>query len=168
VPVFGAVCDCPNDRQERHIADAESDTGRLALCGRGGVRNAIDGAWWPSTNDLTVVLPDLVAVFGSWIGPIRRVVYDPRSWRSAPSRIVRGQVAIAVDPYRLVAHDTIYLIGTHSRDAVLYVVPPGSSDEVADRVLRAVSDTSEPMSVISARRLVGASGRGEERPRITM
>jgi hypothetical protein len=135
----------------------------LALCGRGGVRNAIDGAWWPKSKDLSVVLPDLVAVFGSWIGPVSRVLYDPRTWPPAPSRIVRGTVAISVDPYRLVAHDTIYLIGTHSRNAVLFVVPPSSSGAAADRVLRAVSDSAEPISVTLARHLAGNGQPGERR-----
>jgi hypothetical protein len=154
VPVFGAICDCAKYRQEPHIATVEPDTSRLALCGRAGIRNAIDGAWWPSTNDLAVALPDLLAVVGSWIGPIRRVVYDPRIWPGAPSRIVRGTLAIAVDPYRLVAYDTIYLMGTHSRDAVLFVVPPACSGDAAGRVLRAVTDSAEPVSIDSARQLV--------------
>ena len=40
-----------------------------------------------------------------------------------PSRVIRGTTTIPVDSYRLVASDTIYLLGTHARDAVLYVVP---------------------------------------------
>ena len=74
--------------------------------------------------DLRTELPDLVVVLGLSIGPVRRVVYDPSIWPDAPSRIIRGNAVTAVDPYTLVASDTIYLQGTHSRDAVLYIVPP--------------------------------------------
>ncbi len=153
-------------RRERVIADAEPDTGRLALCGRDGVRNAIDGAWWPNTDDLAEVLPDLMAVMGSWVGPVRRVVYDPRIWPHAPARVVRGATSIAVDPYRLVDRDTILLIGTHARDAVLFVVSPTTAQWSADRVLRAVAASTEPFSAVSARALLGCPGSGADPPEL--
>lgn len=127
---------------------------RLALCDRATIPGAIDGAWWPNSSDLRTELPDLVAVFGSWIGPVHRVVYDPSIWVPAPSRIIHGTTVVSVDPYRLVARDTIYLMGTHSRDAVLYVVPPASSTATVHRLLCAVSDSTRPMSVAVLRHLV--------------
>lgn len=127
---------------------------RLELCSRSNIEGAVDGAWWPNSKDLGRELPDLVAVFGSVIGPVRRVVYDPKAWLSAPSRIIRGNIVIPVDPYRLVNGDVIYLIGTHSRDAVLFVVPPSSAKPVAHRVLHAVSDNIQPVGVAMLRQLV--------------
>jgi hypothetical protein len=55
---------------------------------------------------------------------VYRVVYDPAIWPHVPSRIIRDKAQISVDRYTMVASDTIYLIGTHSRDAVPYLVPP--------------------------------------------
>ena len=128
---------------------------RLALCNRGNAAQGdVDGVWWPNTSDLKTELPDLVVVCGSWIGQVRRVVYDPSMWSPTPSRIIRGNTAIPVDPYHLVARDTIYLVGTHCRDAVLFVVPPTSSDETVRRVLSTVSGSSQPMSVALLRQLV--------------
>lgn len=136
------------------IASQRSSSTRLALCDRSSTPGAVDGAWWPNSCDLRSELPDLIAVIGMLIGPVHRVVYDPSMWPSAPSRIIRGTTVISVDPYALVARDTIYLIGTHSRDSVLYVVPPSSSGLAVHRVLSAVADATGPMSVDVLRHLV--------------
>jgi hypothetical protein len=137
------------------IAPPRSSATRLALCDRSTLPGAIDGAWWPHSCDLRTELPDLVAVLSLLVGPVHRVVYDPSMWLPAPSRIIRGSVAVSVDPYAMVASDTIYLVGTHSRNAVLYVVPPSSAGAAVHRVLRAVADATQPMSVPVLRHLVG-------------
>lgn len=140
-----------------HLAFQHSPAARLALCERAPTRGGVDGAWWPTSSDLGGELPDLVAVLGSWIGPVHRVVYDPSLWLAAPSRIIRGNAVISVDPYRLRARDTIYLKGTHSRDAVLFVVAPSSASLAAHRVLRLVSQAGQPMNVAVLRQLVRRS-----------
>lgn len=136
------------------VASQSESVTRLALCGHSTLPDTVDGAWWPKSTDLKTELPDLVAVFGRWLGPVHRVVYDRSTWQPAPSRIIRGHSAIAVDPYSLVASDTIYLMGTHSRNAVLYVVPPETAADVVHRILGAVSDASEPLQVVALRHLV--------------
>ena len=105
-----------------HVSPNPSNMARLALCERDHTRGAVDGAWWPKSLDLSSELPDLVAVFGSWIGEVHRVVYDPSVWLPAPSRVIRRNEMVSLDPYRMVFSDTIYLMGTHSRDAVLFVL----------------------------------------------
>ncbi len=137
-----------------HVATEIQPMGRLQLCPRMSVEGAVDGAWWPRSTDLGDELPDLIAVFGSWIGPVRRVVYDASIWASAPSRVIRGTTAIPVDSYRLVASDTIYLLGTHARDAVLYVVPAHADRASAVRVLRAVCDHAPLTSAATLRNLL--------------
>ena len=136
-----------------NIAASGSDGPRLAICGRAKVRGSVDGAWWPSSSELRIELPDLVAVVGNWIGPIRRVVYDPGIWRPGPSRIIRGNEVTRVDPYRLVAPDTIYLTG-RQRDAVLFVVPPSTSRAIVRRVLHTVSESARPISAALLRELL--------------
>lgn len=139
------------------IASQCSSAARLALCDRSTLSGAVDGAWWPSSADLRTQLPDLVAVLGLVVGPVHRVVYDPSMWPHAPSRIIRGTAVISVDPYAMVARDTIYLVGTHARNAVLYVVPPTTHSDAALNILRAVSDGSQPMSVSVLRMLIRQS-----------
>lgn len=136
------------------IARKDPDFARLAVCDRAAGAGGVDGAWWPSTPDLQVELPDLIAVVGSLIGPIRRVVYDRRLWSPAPARLIRGSTSIAVDPYRLVAADTIYLKGTHARDAVLFVLPSAGATETVRRVLTEVAGSSHPMTATLVRQLL--------------
>ncbi|MGE2689695.1 DUF5994 family protein [Mycolicibacterium pulveris] len=136
-----------------HIESHRSGPARLTFCDRGEHAGAVDGAWWPPSTDLRKVLPDLVAVLGRLIGPVRRVVYDPTIWPYAPARIIRGNTAVSVDPYALVAADTIYLMGTHSRDALLYVVPPSSPRDVVGRLLRTVDGANGHMSADMLRQL---------------
>jgi Family of unknown function (DUF5994) len=127
---------------------------RLALCERAQSRGGVDGAWWPKSSDLGSELPDLVAVFGLWIGAVNRVVYDPRTaWLPTPARILSGSSMVTVDPYRLVFPYTVYLMGTHARTAVLFVVSPASSSVVARRLLRLVAASTVPQDAELLRQL---------------
>jgi hypothetical protein len=134
---------------------------RLVFCNRSTSRGGVDGAWLPPSNDLGAELPDLLAVIGSMIGEVRRVVYDPRAWTKTPSRMIRRGVAIAVDPYTMVTSETIYLIGTHSRDAVLYVFPQTCTIAVVDRVLDSIRASEAPMDTSVLRHLLGRFSSAE-------
>jgi hypothetical protein len=146
-----------------HVSSSPSRVTRLALCERDQTRCAVDGAWWPKSLDLSSELPDLVAVFGSWIGQVHRVVYDPSVWLPAPARVIRRSEMVSLDPYRLVFSDTIYLMGTHSRDAVLFVLSPSSSGEEARRVLCEVSSSAQPMNAEVLRQRVRQCAPGSVR-----
>jgi Family of unknown function (DUF5994) len=143
-----------------HISSTPSNLTRLALCERDKTRVAVDGVWWPKTLDLGSELPDLLAVFGLWIGTVHRVVYDPSAWSPAPTRIIRHNAMVSLNPYRLVFSDTIYLLGTHSRDAVLFVLPPMNSAEDARRLLAEVSTSTQPMNAGALRRLLREFAEG--------
>ncbi|CQD20516.1 hypothetical protein BN000_04936 [Mycobacterium europaeum] len=69
---------------------------------------------------------------------------------------------VSLNPYRLIFSDTIYLVGTHSRDAVLFVLSPSSSTEEARHLMCEVCSSAEPMNAADLRQLVGkcASGFG--------
>lgn len=146
-----------------HVSSSPSRVTRLALCERDQTRGAVDGAWWPKSFDLSSELPDLVAVFGSWIGEVHRVVYDPSVWLPAPARVIRRNEMVSLNPYRLVFSDTIYLMGTHSRDAVLFVLSPSSSGEEARHVLCEVSSSAQPMNAKALRQLVQQYASGSVR-----
>jgi Family of unknown function (DUF5994) len=149
-----------------HVSSYPSSGTRLALCERDHTLAAVDGAWWPKNLDLGLELPDLIAIFGLWIGAVHRVIYDPRVWLPAPTRLIRHSEMISLDPYRLVFSDTIYLMGTHSRDAVLFVLSPSSSGEEARRLMCEVSASGLPMNAGVLRQLVrqcaSGIGRSEE------
>jgi hypothetical protein len=137
-----------------HVSSHPSSVNRLALCDRDGTNAAVDGAWWPKSLDLSSELPDLLAVFGLWIGTVHRVVYDPSVWSSAPTRLIRRNEMVSLNPYRLVYRDTIYLMGTHSRDAVLFVLPPSSSGDEARDLLCEVSTSAQPVNAGTLRQLI--------------
>lgn len=138
------------------MVDAEClPAARLAICGRTDEHGSVDGAWWPPDYELRTALPDLVSVMGRWLGPVCRVLYDGSVFPAAPARIIRGNSAIAVDRYALVARDTIYLVGTHSRTALLWVMPPETPTVDARRLLAAVSDAAQSMTVRRLRAIVG-------------
>lgn len=137
-----------------HVLSSPSSATRLTLCERDTTEAAVDGVWWPKSLDLSLELPDLVTVFNLWVGRVRRVVYDPTAWLPAPSRVIRRNEMVSLDPYRLVYSDTIYLKGTRSRDAVLFVLPPASPGEDAQRLLREVGTSAQPMNAGLLRELV--------------
>ncbi len=87
-----------------------------------------------------------MAVFSRWIGSIHRVVYDPVLWTTAPSRLIKHGSAISVDPYRMVHRETIGLMGTHSRTAILFVVAPAAPAVIAHKMLDLVECSAEPVA----------------------
>lgn len=127
-------------------APSKAETKRLALSRAGSAHGCVDGAWWPTSADLGSELPDLVAVFSRWIGSIHRIVYDPVLWTTAPSRLIKHGSAISVDPYRMVNRETIALMGTHSRSAVLFVVSPAAPAVIAHKMLDLVERSAEPVA----------------------
>jgi len=142
------------------MADAATDSpsaARLALCEHSDRRGTVDGAWWPPDYLLRDALLDLVSVMSLTLGAVRRVLYDPSLFPSAPSRVIRANSAISVDQYSLVDRDTIYVMGTHARNALLYVVPPDTAADRAADLLGKVAGTAYPVSVGMLRAM--ATGR---------
>ncbi|WP_232232077.1 DUF5994 family protein [Mycobacterium triplex] len=154
-----------------HVSSSAACPTRLALCERDLTQAAVDGVWWPKSLDLSIELPDLVTVFNLWLGRVRRVVYDPTAWLPAPSRVIRRNEMVSLDPYRLVFNDTIYLKGARSRDAVLFVLSPSSSGHQAERLLGEVAASAQPMNASVLRHMVhrlapGCAGAAEATPAI--
>ncbi|MCV7354739.1 DUF5994 family protein [Mycolicibacterium fluoranthenivorans] len=135
---------------------------RLALSNHPGLQGTVAGAWWPSDRQLGTGLADLVAVLGLRIGPVRRVLYDPIWWDTAPARLIRGSTSVPVDAYSLIARDTLYLMGTHNRHSLLFVVPPAATELDARLVLAAVATAASPPSVQTLRAILGG-GRARQK-----
>ena len=146
-----------------HVSSPPSSPARLTLCERDLSQAAVDGVWWPKSLDLSVELPDLVTVFNLWLGRVRRVVYDPSAWLPAPSRVIRRNEMVSLDPYRMVFSDTIYLKGARSRDAVLFVLAPSSSGDEAKHLLGELAASAQPMNATVLRELVRRRAPGSGR-----
>ena len=101
-------------------------TPRLRLKPKAPATGYVDGAWWPHGDDLTVELPDLLAVLSVRLKSIERVIYNLGDWAKAPTTCQLGGSAIRLDGSASQPVDTIQVIGTNGHKIVLLVVPPGA------------------------------------------
>ncbi|WP_236655882.1 DUF5994 family protein [Streptacidiphilus jiangxiensis] len=123
--------------------------------GGGGLRvGALDGAWWPRSDDLQHELPSLVAVLDREWGRITRVAVNPTHWQplprevSAQGHVVKvGWFTTEQDPHKLLLLS--YRIGRWD----LLVVPPRTSQASAARLMAAAAD---PAGAPSASALIAA------------
>ncbi len=111
---------------------------RLRLAGPLGP-HALDGGWWPRSQDLQVELVDLVDHFPEHFGRIVRALVSPADWEQAPRRVPveGGYVKVA-----LLSGDNTHLIHLTTSDRTVLrvlVVPPGLTDDQGDEALLAAA-----------------------------
>ncbi|MGW3030040.1 DUF5994 family protein [Streptomyces sp. NPDC001178] len=111
----------------------------------------LDGAWWPRSRDLTQELTPLADVLDPLWGRITRIAFNPRYWPIIPRRIfVNGHVAkVGWFTSELDPHKILLLSGT-SGPWNLLVVPPGTDDAAAARLMAAASADTGPHWTASA------------------
>ncbi|OON71594.1 hypothetical protein GBW32_09250 [Streptomyces tsukubensis] len=100
---------------------------RLRTVPPGGLPVALDGAWWPRTDDLPAELPSLLAsVPHGWRG-IASASVDGELWQPMPGRVLIGSHVVRLHRAR-VARDphTICLLAPGHGRWDLLVVPPGT------------------------------------------
>ncbi|MFE7168946.1 DUF5994 family protein [Streptomyces sp. NPDC057616] len=107
----------------------------------------VNGAWWPRSDDLAAELPALVDAFDTSWGRVTRMAAHRGVWRDAPCDLpVAGHTVRAAwyasgfDPHavRLFAH------GVGRRD--LLVVPPGTEEATAERLMSAAADPAHHLT----------------------
>ncbi|WP_232248133.1 DUF5994 family protein [Streptacidiphilus rugosus] len=101
---------------------------------------ALDGAWWPHSDDLVRELPSLVEKLDR-LGRITRVNVNPTHWQSLPREVpVPGHVVkvgwftTEQDPHKLLLMS--YRLGRWD----LLVIPPQTSQAAAARLMAAATD----------------------------
>ncbi|MFC6600333.1 DUF5994 family protein [Kitasatospora paranensis] len=131
---------------------------RLSLSPAGLRPGRLDGAWWPGSYDLLLELPALVAVLDARWGRVTRVTLNPTHWPVIPSRIpVAGHVVhggwfgVEQDP------NAIMVRSFKTARLDLLVVPPGTDDAAAARLMAAAAD---PANVRTASALTAAEAAG--------
>lgn len=106
----------------------------------------VDGAWWPRSRDLVAELPSLVQGLSAEIGHPDRVSYRLADWDPAPRRVGVGASLVHLAGYRSLSPDTVnVLVGR--RWLVLLVVPPGTSEETAQRAIAGAGGSGNTDSV---------------------
>ncbi|GAA5063207.1 DUF5994 family protein [Nocardia callitridis] len=98
-------------------------------------RDCVDGAWWPRTQGLLEELPDLLAVLAVRLGPIFRVVYDPREWQPAPPETIIGQRIVELLPYPSTSDTLLVVFGDDDERVVLRVIAPDTNQADAHATL---------------------------------
>lgn len=84
----------------------------------------VDGAWWPSSDQLATELPGLLTVLATRLGTIHRVAYRLDEWASARGELAFNGQAVRLDGRHHGTADTIEVLGARDRRLVLLVVPP--------------------------------------------
>ncbi|MFF3941396.1 DUF5994 family protein [Streptomyces phaeofaciens] len=130
---------------------------RLSLAPVGAAPPLLDGAWWPSSRDLTAELPALTAVLDPLWGWITRVTVNPTHWPVVPRKVpVAGHVVnvgwflAEQDPHELL------LLSYHVGRWNLLVVPPRTDQVSADWLMAAASD---PLGTSTASGLMEEAAR---------
>lgn len=134
------------------------------LCRRG----AVDGGWWPFSDDASEALPGLVIeVDGRLDMMIMRIGLHPDTWTDIPRRLaVRGRV-VKVGWFRSM---DVHLISLHTAghqdDLELLVIPPSTpaaEAAVAFTLATKGKDSAPPTDILaSSRTLASGSITAEE------
>jgi hypothetical protein len=126
-----------------------------------GIRvGALDGAWWPHSDDLLRELPSLIPTLDREWGRITRVNVNPAHWQSLPREVpVQGHVVkvgwftTEQDPHKLL------LLSYRTGRWDLLVIPPRTAQAAAARLMAAAAD---PVGAPTASALIAAErGRVE-------
>jgi Family of unknown function (DUF5994) len=114
-------------------------TPRLRLKPKAPTTGYVDGAWWPHSDDLTIELPDLLAVLSIRLGPIDRLIYNLTEWSKAPAKLRIGGRLVRLDGYYTQPVDTIEVIGLNRNKVVLLVVPAHTNPDLAHDTMMAAA-----------------------------
>ena len=98
-------------------------TPRLRLKPKAIHSGYVDGAWWPHTSNLSMELPDLLAVLSVRLGQIDRVLYNVGEWSTAPVKLSTGGRRVRLDGYQRQPVNTIEVVGLDGDRIVLLTVP---------------------------------------------
>ena len=101
--------------------------------------DALDGAWWPYSRDLSAEALDLVDHFPASFDRICRVVYSTPDWDAPPRRIKAAEVFVSLasfprdDTHRVLLKS---VAAYRPRVLQLLVVPPEWDDRAARHAMR--------------------------------
>ena len=106
----------------------------------------VDGAWWPWSDELTIELPDLIAVLSVRLGRIERVMYNLGEWATAPAKAMLGERSVRLDGYRRQPINTLEVRGVNRDRIVLLVVPPDTNPDQAHATMMAAAAPNNDLS----------------------
>src|ERR1700758_1695734 len=136
----------PRSEAERHLAPPYH-TPRLRLKPKAPHTGYVDGAWWPRSDDLTVELPDLLAVLSVRLGPIDRVIYHLDEWATAGRKLATGGGTVRLGGFRYHPVNTVEVLGLNRDRIVLLVVQPHTDPDDAHTTMMAAAGPNNAATV---------------------
>ncbi|MCW4352877.1 DUF5994 family protein [Hoyosella sp. YIM 151337] len=122
------------------------DRCRLRMKPPGAQAGAVDGVWWPHTDDLTLEIP-LLQEFCRTLGRIDRVAYSLFEWASAPAAVVHNDHRIKLDGYRFHTRHTLHVRYVNGTALRLLILPPQSAPDAAAAALSVAAQPRDETSV---------------------
>jgi hypothetical protein len=115
------------------VQPVESPVLRLRLDPVLSRRGALDGAWWPRSDDAGEELPALVAELDRRLGTaVHRVGLHPDTWTHIPHRILAAGRTIRVGWFHSIDRQLVSLHTARAQyDLKLLVIPPDTPADVA-------------------------------------
>jgi hypothetical protein len=114
---------------------------RLSLAPHGTGPRPVDGAWWPRSYDLLIELPDLLGGLPPDWGHVTSVTVNGSEWSEIPGRmLVCNQVVRLRRPMKASAPDTVTLLAPGQGRWDLLIIPPGTTERAAERLMAAAGD----------------------------
>ena len=138
-------------RDARSASDSKhtgpQSTPRLRLKPKAPSTGQVDGAWWPHSDDLSIELPDLLAVLSVRLGPIDHVTYNFADWATAPATFPTGGDEVRLSGFYQQQNNTVEVIGVNRTKLVLLVVPSRTEPERAHEILMSAATPKNASTV---------------------
>jgi hypothetical protein len=122
-------------------------TPRLRLKPKAHTTGHVDGAWWPRSDDLSIELPDLLAVLSVRLGTVDRVMYNITEWAKAPARLMTGGRLVRLDGYQRQPANTLEVQGIDRAKLLLLVVPTNTDPDLAHEAMMAAASPNNASTI---------------------
>ena len=136
---------------------------RLKPADRSG--GAVQGVWWPRSDQLFIELPPLLAALTPRVGSVDRVIYDEISWAPQSLRMEFSGRSIILEGSSTASPNTLSVIGKGFGRLVLLIVPPYTNPT---RAYTAVMRASNPDDVSNPDELLGIGPRESQHRRLAL
>ena len=114
---------------------------------------AVDGGWWPRSQDPDAELPGLIAGLDASIGRITRVALNLDAWDTAPRHVAVDGRRVRVGWFRHMDAHTIGVTRAGQSRVALLVVPPRATTAAAGSAMAMAADAANsagPADILAA------------------
>lgn len=128
---------------------------------RAAGRPALDGGWWPRSEDSVSELPGLLADLHEAFGPITRIVLCASDWDFHPQRLEVDDRVVSLGWYDSQPRGLLTAAGDRIPRLDLLVVPPVTNEATA---IAALTVAADPGNTLRAPEILAAMQPEPEEP----